>query len=379
MSSTVLLMTDNFLSPNVVSHSYVSSQQSAFPIDNVYNAQRRSKVWRSAGHWDISSGSNTIVFRETALVNLTATITPGAYASDALFFAAIKSALQTEGASTYTITRDTTTTKVKIASNGLGGGGIFELMWTSSPAMASLLGYSSLTNDTGALTYTADVLRIHSSEWVKWDMGISTNPKAFILIDKRNAPIPITPSATLLIQGNETDVWTSPSYSKALTYDDSAIAEFSDTGLHTEALRYWRLSIVDASNPTGFIEIGSLFLGDYFLPSRGRVQFPFRSRYVDRSTTSFSEGGQTFSDIKEKTEEFTIEWFGLTVDEKEELDRFWLNYGTSIPFFVAFDTNAVFSSTANKYVRYVKFSTEPDINLTSPGVFTCAMALREEL
>lgn len=371
----------NFLDLDVVSNATVSSAQAAFPVSNLYNAQRRSKVWRSNGYWEITSVNNTIVFRETSLVNLTATIAEDEYTSDTTFFTAVKTALEDAGASTYTVERDTTTRKVKITSNGTGGGGIFELIWGSSTAGATL-GYDTATSDTGTLIYLADEIRTGTSEWIKWDFGISTNPSALVLIGKRNLPIQLSATATVKLQGNGTDVWTDPEYEQTLTLDDRVISLFKAEdadGLHTEALRYWRVEILDLDNPNGYVELGSAFLGEYFEPTRGAVTFPFSGRYVDRSSTVFSEGGQTFSDIREKTEEFSLNWNGLTIEEKERIDEIFDAFGTSVPFFAQVDPTPAMATSANAYLRFVKFSNEPSYQLESPGNFNCSMDLREEL
>jgi len=376
---SVRLFNRNYLDPDIVSNATVSSEQSAFPVDNIYNEQRRSKVWRSDGYWEVTASNKTLVFRETTGVDLTATLTEGTYTSTTTFLAHIKTQMEAVGGSTYTIAQDTSTLKIKFTSDGGGGGGIFELRWTSSTGLAALLGFDSGTNDTGALSYLADLLRINSEEWIKWDMGISTNVQAFILIGARNDAIKLAPSGTFTLEANETDIWTSPSYSQTLTYDDRAISLFDEDGLHSEAVRYWRLKLEDTDNPLGYLEIGNLFLGDYFDSTRGQVQFPFGGNYVDRSATVFSEGGQTFSDIREKTEQFGITWFGLTVAEKESIDDFFRQFGTGIPFFVQFDPDLAFSSTAAEYIRYCKFENAPSYSLESPGNYSCQMSLREEL
>jgi len=379
--SQILLMKDNYLDPSVISNVYESSEQAAFPADNLYNAQRRSKVWRSAGAWEIDSTNSYILFRETTGVDLDCTLTEGEYASSTALFAHIKSKMESAvgAGSTYTIEHDTTTNKVRFTSNGAGGGGIFEMYWTTSTGLASTLGFLTTEDDTGVLTYLADELKLSTGEWLKWDMGISTNPQAFVMIAKRNSPIPITVTATIKLQGNETDSWGSPSYEQALTYNSQAMYRFSDTGLHTEALRYWKLLIEDLDNPEGHVELGSVFLGNYFESTRGAVQFPFNGKYIDRSVTAFSEGGQTFSDEREKSESFSINWFGLTIAEKEDIEDFWTRFGTARPFFVAFDPDTAFSSSVNKYIRYCKFEQEPAYQLESPGNFSSSMALREEL
>lgn len=378
---TTRIMDQNFLDLDLLANATVSSAQASFPVTNIYNAQRRSKVWRSTGYWNITSSNNTFVFRETTLTDLTATVAIAEYSSDTTFFAAIKAALEATGSSTYTVARDTSTNKIKITSNGSGGGGIFELIWTdvSSSGFAGISGYDTSVDVSGALSYTSDELKIHTEEWVKWDFGISTLPKAFIMIGARNKPISISPSSTIKLQANETDVWSSPSYETTLAYDENVMSVFSTTGLHTEALRFWRLHIVDADNPLGYVEVGGLYLGDIFETARGQVQFPLNSQLIDRSTTVFSEGGQTFSDVREKSESFNLQWFGLTIADRNEFDIIFDQFGTSIPFFIDLDPNAVFSTEANQFLRYIKFEAPISWSLTRPGIFTASMAIREEL
>lgn len=378
MSCTKILG-DNWLQEDVVSNTFISSEQAAFPAVNLYSAQRRSKVWRSNGYWEVTSSNNQIVFEETASTPLTATIAVGEYNSSTAFFAAIKTALEDVGASTYTVVADTNTFKVKITSNGSGGGGIFNLLTTNVGFTADLLGYDDSANKTGSLTYTADVLKLHSSEWIKFDFGLSSNPKAFVLIGPRNEPIKITPSAVIKLQGNETDTWDNPSYDSTLTYYDENIFVLNEDGLHTEPLRYWRVYIEDMSNANGYVEVGSLYLGDAYGPPRGAVQFPFQSDYVDRSTTVFSEGGQSFSDIKQKSQSFSIKWDFLQKADIDEFDYIFSIVGTSIPFFMIFDENAAFSTVANHYVRFVKFQQAPGYELRRPDVFTSTMNFVEQL
>lgn len=378
--STIYFFNDNFIDPSVVSSSQYSSQQTAFPYTNITNFNRRSKVWRSNGYWQITSSNNTIVFEETSSVNLTATVAAGNYTSTTSLLAAIKTALEDAGASTYTCSVSGTTNKIIIASNGAGGGGILNIEWSNvSTTMGSILGFDTSTDDTGALTYTADELRISTGEYFTWDMGLSSLPQAVVIIGPRNSPLKITPSATIKIQGNETDVWTAPTFEQSLTYDDSAIASFDTDGLHTEALRFWRLLIQDVSNPLGYVEIGSIFLGRVYSPTTGRPQFPLEIDLVDRSPIIFSEGGQSFSDIREQTANYSVEWLGLTKDETQEMLDFFADVGTAKPFFILLDPDSVFTTTLNKSLKYVKFAREPQFTLVSPNVYRMSTEVREEL
>lgn len=378
----VRLTTTNYLDPELVSNSYVSSAQAAFPVSNLYNAQRRSKVWRSNGHWEITEANQTIVFRETAGgPDLTATVAVADYSSTTAFCTAVKAALEATGASTYTVSADAMTQKITIASNGGGGDGVLTLRWTAvaSAGFAAATGFANDIDDTGALSYTADELKIHTDEWIKWDFGISTNPTAFVLIGPRNSPIKISPNAVIRLQGNETDAWSSPSFNVVLPYDDEVIARFNGEGLFDEALRYGRLQVIDPSNSNGYVEIGSLFFGIYFEPERGAAVFPLSGQPIDRSTTTFSEGGQTFADRRQKTEQFQLAWQHLTFAEKDELDAVFDLFGTSDPLFAVLDPDLAFSSRASKYIRYVKFESSPQWSLVTPNDFSYAMTMREEL
>jgi hypothetical protein len=368
------ILNENYLQLDTLANSFVSSEQAAFPVLNAYNAQRRSKVWRSNGYWEITSSNNTFTFKETGLgATLTATLPVSNYTSTTSMLAALKTAMELVSADTFTCEVDSTTKKIKITSSGSA----FQIV--AGGTLNAVLGYTTLPK-TGALNYRADELRIHSFEFIKWDFGISTNPGAFVLIGKRNSPISISPSAIIKLQGNSTDVWTAPEYEKTITYDDEIMAEFSEENeLHTQALRYWRLYIDDKSNPNGFVEIGALFLGKYFEPTRGAIQFPFNGSYIDRSNVAFSEGGQTFSDIRQKSESFDVTWDALTTLEKEQIDLIFDEYGVSKPLFIAFDPMLAFSSRTNYYTRFVKFDGAPRYTLSDPNFWSVSMSFREEL
>lgn len=372
--SGVRLFDSNFISPDIVSNAYVSSQQTLFPVTNIYNFSRRSKVWRSNGYWNITTSNNKIVFSENGGGNLTATLTADEYDNTTLA-AHIKTKMEDAGAGTYTVSCGTSGLSIAVA-----GLTTFNLKCNHADmsGFATLFGFT-LTEKTGALSYTPETPYSTEVEWFKWDFGISTNPQAFALIGPRNTPLRISPTATITLQGSETDAWTTPSFSTSVSYDDRGLFVTAASGIGTEAYRYWRLVILDRLNPNGFIEAGSVYLGSFVENTRGAVQFPFNSRYIDMSVTQMSEGGQTYSDILPKSEEFDLSWFALTTSEKEELDTFFDTYGTHTAFFVQVDPDLAFSSTQAQYIKYVKLTSPPSYSLTAPGVWEMNMNVREEL
>jgi hypothetical protein len=120
-------------------------------------------------------------------------------------------------------------------------------------------------------------------------------------------------------------------------------------------------------------------LGDFFNPDRGAVQFPLTVSEVDRTDILTSEGGQTYSDVKQKTAEYRIRWAGIKKAYLEEFQDQFARYGTGVPFFVAMDSGSVFSTQAQRRLIFCKFATEPEWELVSPNNFEITFSLREEL
>lgn len=380
MSACVKAWTENFLDPANIAAETPSSEQAAYPSSNLYDG-KRFKPWRSNGYWLIESGSNTIIFREAVGVDLTATIAAGEYTSSTAFFAAVKTALEAVGVSTYTVSFDTTTGKVKILSALSGGATVFQLRWTDvgSADMAGILGFDTATNDTGAASYIADDMRIHTEEFLLWDLGIPSNPKAFAAIGQRNRPLKISPNASIRLQGNSTSNFSTAEFDQAVPYFDNVLALENEDGLHTSGLRYWRLVIVDQSNSNGYVELGEIFLGDYEDLERGNVVRPFSNSLIDLSDVMVSEGGQVYAAKNNATQRFQLQWQGLKKIDLEILERVFNAFGLNKPFFVSFDRAEVFSTDGETWVRYCRFDTDMEFQLISFNNFSASWNLREEL
>ena len=149
------IFANNYADSEVYANLITSSELTAFPSTNLLAKKRRSKVWRSGGYFLVVSGSNTISFKDVSGGStLVATVTAGEYATAALFMTAVDTALEAAGVANYTVTQNSSL-KFVITSDLSGGATHFEILWASSTAMASLLGFDSSASDTGASTYTA--------------------------------------------------------------------------------------------------------------------------------------------------------------------------------------------------------------------------------
>lgn len=377
----VRVFNDNLIDRDVSANITASSANASFPVSNIYNKIRRSKPWRSDGYWEITSANNGIVFEETSGIKYTVSVLPGNYASTTSFLAAIKTAMDSIGASTYTVTQDTTTLKIKITSNGLGGAGIFNLKTSDAGfTLGSVIGFSSAVDLTGSLTYTADTLKIHTSEFIKIDCGLPLNIRAVIICGPdRNGTLKISQGATVKIQGNNTDNWTAPTYDQSLTWDDELMIKISSVDFNSSPLRYWRIYIVDPSNSQGFIELGTVFIGNYFEATRGAVVYPLTQVREDNSERYQSENGTRFHEIRPISQTYEASWEHLTKTELESLEKVWLTVGTYYPFFMQFDPNVVFSSSEPRQIKYLKLDGPPSSDLNTFNNFSMNWSLREDL
>jgi len=379
-SQCTRIFDDNFVELDLLNAFSSSSEKTDFPKENALDGLRRTKLWRTDGAFDIRAGSNTIVFEETAATPLTATVVATTYTNITSLLAAIKVALEAVGGSTFTIDTDSSTSKIRFASDGAGGAGILNLLWSDagSTAMGGILGFDTV-DQTGALLYIADELRISNGEYLQFDLGISSNPGSFAFIASRNTPIPISPAATIRLQGNETTNFDNPTTDLTIPYNEEVIGLSSLTGLGTDAKRYWRMRIEDFENPNLFISVGFVFLGDFFTPSQGAVQFPFTEETIDRSTSIIAEAGQIFSDQRDQTDSFPFSFRFLTTPEKEDLKFIWTKFGSHTPFFISMDSDANFSTVFNKNLRYVKFRAQPRFQLQRPNLWAMTVDLLEVL
>lgn len=381
---SMLIFDTRLTDTRTVANAYKSSEKAAFPATNAYDVNRRRKSWRSNGCFEIVDGENTLVFREAPGVDLTASIVAGTYTSDTSFLAAVKAAMEAVGQSTYTVARDATTNRIKITAVLGGTATVFELQLSDpdSADLAGILGFDTSADLDGALTYEADLLVIHTSEWLKYDFGFPVNPTGFLACGDRNKPLQISPTAVVKLQAAWTDNWANPAEEWTITYRDFLLGYFRAEGIAEdvpEGYRYWRMQIQDPQNLDGFVEFGIIFLGTHVLTTQGCPNFPFDAPNDDATEVDFSEAGQTFAGRRPSRQRFNLNWNMVNNETAEFLQRMWEEYGLHTSFVIAMDPDSVFSTDGVEWMKVVKFDRNAAPRLTSPGIWACTWALREEL
>ncbi|MCD6451258.1 MAG: hypothetical protein J7L64_02665 [Acidobacteria bacterium] len=182
-----------------------------------------------------------------------------------------------------------------------------------------------------------------AEEYVVVDFGSPYSVKAVSFINHN-----LTSNAVIKLQANSSDSWDNPPFETTLTPHKETIIKCFDA----QNYRYWRLWIQDSGNPSGYIEIGRLYLGSYFEPSRNFV-YGWEYRIIDPSRIDASEGGQEFADIEDNYRVIYVA-FGagmITEEDKEEYERMLAYCGRSRDLFIALD----YENHPNDWTFYGKF------------------------
>lgn len=375
MASGFRVITDNYIDDDVYNTISASTEQSGYEVENIEAKTYRQASWRSAGYFEVTASNKTIVFQETDGVDISATIAEGNYVSRDAMITAIKTALDNAGGDVYTVTR--VDEKFVIASDG----SFLRIDGTDGAHTAGdLIGFTTnQSTATPATGLTADAVRIHTSEYIEIDFGVAKRPSAIILTGDRGDTMKLSPTATVKLQMNTTNVWTAPLVDETLTVGDDYVYKLEDDYFDSSYYRYARIYIEDKDNGNGYIQINCAALGEQWSLVRGRAQFPFDELYIDSSVITTNKDLTYYAEERTKLYQYRVRMSALKIAAKEELQDFFTDYGTYKPFFVSIDTDQAFSSSAERLIKLVRLQSNIETTLTSPNFFECALNLIEVL
>ena len=177
-----------------------------------------------------------------------------------------------------------------------------------------------------------------SSEYVKWDFGVSEDCSHISLISHN-----LTTEATVTITASDNADFSSPLLSA--TYDaweplfgfgeggfgehgfggylltgerdDLAPGALIIFSFSTIVARYWKIEFSDAANSDGYIEIGRVITGIPWEVER-HFKYGWEIISIDESNLVFSSGGQVWTDVKPKRYEVRFSFVGIT-----NLEKYW--------------------------------------------------------
>jgi len=346
----------------------VTSEHVNFPVENL---KRRdfNKMWHSNhgagsgwGNFLIELNVNDdIVFRETAVEAWrTATLAAGEYDADEAC-AQIKLKMDAAGGgSVYTVTYSDDTNKFTIVSDG-GGGGLFQMNNTGDTALPTIGFTQALYN--GALTYTADEIRIHSEERVACDFG-GIEDIYGVIIRGHN----FSPSAIVRVEFSDDD-WVGIDETIVFTIQDDILVLEWDAPKTYRDCRIW---IRDWTNPVFYVAMGTPYMGGQFQPETN-FQGGGSIDRQDPSNVLPSEDGQESSIQLSRFDLWSYAFHVKGLTEKGYFDTLFDAVGKSKAFFYCEDPDLPLSTT--KYVALNSFgwSGRRDV-----GLWNLSMQLREQ-
>lgn len=159
-----------------------------------------------------------------------------------------------------------------------------------------------------------------TTQWLKFAFGAAVD-MTYIAILAHN----FTNSATIVLEGNATDSWGSPSFQETLTIADTIISNYT-----LSSYKYWRITMTDPSNTNDYLQIGNVFLGEH-------LQWPgmLPTQALPISSTSLGQKSQTrqlYGDIGILYNTARISFPVIDFDEYTNINTFIIAMDIITPF-----------------------------------------------
>ena len=350
----VRFMYNNFVCESSLT---TTSEDPSFPVANLFCASR-SRVMKTAGHFEITSANNTVYINDGA--DKSDTLASGSYTGDELALAI------------YDLV-------VGLAGGG-GSVGYTDRRFSFSFFPSLTLRFSQQTNavwktmgfetttDLVAGPFIADLQVNHNVErWVV-DCLIPQELSFFAAIGPLDEAFGISGVGTSKVKANNVELWDSPPFEVDLTLDDRGLMAFLDSETGFGAYRYWALEIRDPYNAAGpdAIKIGSLYFGDHQTFQNTNIGRGFTLSKQDNSSVQTSVSGVRFFDEKIKYEQmanFTVQ--NADCEDREMFQQVFCDQGNTRPFYISLDPQLCFTKKLPDFTKYVTFTASP----TLPHVF----------
>lgn len=335
----------------IISHNYAfdstvdilpSSEDTNFPASNLAD-YGVGNVWRSnpdGGTFVITSSNKYINFKESGGgAELTATLTEDTYTADELE-SAIKAAMEVPGAETYTVTYDPDTGLWTIAT----AGAYLSVLWltgtNTANSIGASLGFDVSADDSGALTYTGSGIAIHTEEAVVFDCMVDTRVDSVMVLFEKRIGSKLTTNAVVKFEGSHTNAWVTPVFSTTLTFDETyeGFSHFYAAASYNEC-RYYRLKIVDPSNPDLYVEIPKIVFGTATQLTQV-PQLGFALKTTDLSNSERTPYGHRYTDIYPQMDTFDFKYAALTSADLATLEAIYARVGSAAPVVLSLDSTA---------------------------------------
>lgn len=349
-----------------------SGALAGFPASNLATANR-GNLWIARGNFTINATNNKLYIGGT-----TYTLTNASYTA-ATLVTHINSVISATGlVLSYTVN--------------------FKFKWTNGSGSTRVLNLSTATNaawDTLGLVGGVDIsilnagtyegeIRIHTSEYLYYDLGYSMDISFFALLPQRNYANMLTTGAVINLKAsNVNDIGSAPldvNITGVLGVNepgDEATFYFLETDGTPIEYRYVWITITDRSNPYGpNLTFSQLFLGGYTAISNRTIDNSFSAIDVDRALRSESQAGGLYFEQYGRHRSFNgLRYSWLTNDQAKTLRQLFFDVGKSNNFYISLDGGRVHDDIY-QYTYYGVFDGDPVISKEKANFFNASFDFR---
>lgn len=342
-----------------------SGALAGFPASNLATANR-GNLWIAIGNFTIGATNNKIYIGGT-----TYTLTNASYTS-ATLVTHINSVINATGL----VVSYTSDFKFKL-TNGSGSTRVLNLSNTTNAAWDTLGLVGSIDiSILNASTYDGEI-RIHTSEYLYYDLGYSMDISFFALLPQRNYANMLTTGAVINIKAsNINDIGSAPLNINIYPGDEGTFYFLETEGIPIQ-YRYVWITITDRSNPYGpNLTFSQLFLGGYTAIANRTVDNGFSLIDIDRALRSESQaGGLYFEQYGRHKVINGLRYSWLTNDEAKALRQLFFDVGKSNNFYISLDGGRVHDDIY-QYTYYGVFDGDPIISKEKANFFNASFDFR---
>jgi hypothetical protein len=341
-----------------------------FPASNVVS-MNRANLWVTNGNFKVDATNNRLYITIGA-TPYTVTLTNGNYTGATL--------------GTHITSKILTATSLAITCTYLSS---YKFHWESVATNFKLVlsnQTAAIWNDIG-LTGLVDItvltsgeldgeIRIHTHEYVYFDLGYAMDISFFALMPQRNYSNMLTVGATINISAsNVNDITTAP-LSVNVGSGVEGIYYFLETGTPV-SYRYVWITIVDPANPFGpNLVFSQMFLGGYVaLPNR-TVDANFTIQDVDRALRTESQAGGLYFERYGRHKRYSnLKFSNMTRAETTAIQQLYYDIGKSNNFYLSLDSGN-FNGDIEQFTNIGVFENDPTITAKQANFFDANFEFR---
>jgi len=174
-----------------------------------------------------------------------------------------------------------------------------------------------------------------TSENIVFDM-ITTEPvNSVVLLWDKVGGIKISSAATITIEANPVNVWTSPALSQAMTInEDWSVSSYYPTS--DQNYRYWRIVIEDPGNAYGYVHLSNIIIGKGIDIQNADKGFTLQNSDMSKVVTN-DNGERIVVKNALKFKQLKMNFRILDKDDSELIAIAFERNGMTVPVYVTMD------------------------------------------